>query len=80
MPCTRSRREIRLVSYRGKTPTFCVFPVFGVHMAVIEKCCDACCDVEYYFRSSFPASHGDGVSGACAVYDRKSTGHTLGEL
>jgi hypothetical protein len=26
----------------GKTPTFCVFPVFSV--AVMEKCCDACGD------------------------------------
>jgi hypothetical protein len=60
------------------TSTFCVFPVFSV--AVMEKCCDACCDVEYYFRSSFSASHGDGVSGASTVYDRKSTGRTVGEL
>jgi hypothetical protein len=29
--------------------TFCVFPVFSV--AVMEKCCDACGDGEYYFRS-----------------------------
>jgi hypothetical protein len=26
----------------GKTPTFCVFPVFSV--AVMEKSCDACGD------------------------------------
>jgi hypothetical protein len=30
---------------------FCVFPVFSV--AVMEKCCDACGDGEYYFRSGF---------------------------
>jgi hypothetical protein len=29
--------------------TLCVFPVFGV--AVMEKCCDACGEGEYYFRS-----------------------------
>jgi hypothetical protein len=34
------------MSGRGKTPTFCVFPVFSV--AVMEKCCDACGDGEYY--------------------------------
>jgi hypothetical protein len=45
---TRSQRNLRLVSYSGKTPTFCVFPVFSV--AVMEKCCDACGDMEYYFR------------------------------
>jgi hypothetical protein len=47
----KSARDIRLVSYSGKTPTFCVFPVFSV--AVMEKCCDACGDGEYYFRSEF---------------------------
>jgi hypothetical protein len=44
---------------REKTPTFCVFPVFSV--AVMEKCCDACGDGKYYFRSGFMALHGDGV-------------------
>jgi hypothetical protein len=29
---------------------------------------------------AFSALHGDGVSGASTVYDRKSTGHTVGEL
>jgi hypothetical protein len=75
---TGSRRDIRLVSYSGKTPTFCVFPVFGV--AVMEKCCDACGDGEYYFRSSFSALQGGGVSEASTAVDRKSTGHTVGEL
>jgi predicted N-acetyltransferase YhbS len=74
----RSRWDIRLVSYSGKTPTFCVFPVFSV--AVMEKCCDACGDGEYYFRSGFSALQGDGVSEASTAVDRKSTGHTVGEL
>jgi hypothetical protein len=37
---TGNRRDIGFVSYSGKTPTFCVFPVFSV--AVMAKCCDAC--------------------------------------
>jgi nitrate reductase NapE component len=78
VPLTGSRRDIRLVSYSGKTPTFCVFPVFSV--AVMEKCCDACGDGEYYFRSGFSTSQGDGVSGASSAVDRKSMGHTVGEL
>jgi nitrate reductase NapE component len=49
LPLTGSRPDLRLVSYSGKTPTLCVFPVFCV--AVMEKCCDACGDGEYYFRS-----------------------------
>jgi hypothetical protein len=39
------------VSGRGKTPTFCVFPVISV--TVMEKCCDACGDGNTYFRSGF---------------------------
>jgi hypothetical protein len=39
------------VSYSGKTPNFCVFLVFSV--ASMEKCCEACGDGEYYFRSFF---------------------------
>jgi hypothetical protein len=42
------------------TPTFCVFPVLSV--AVMEKCCDACGDEEYCFRSGFSALQVDGVS------------------
>jgi hypothetical protein len=60
VPLTGSRRDIRLVSYSGKTPTFCVFPVFSV--AVMEKCCDACGDGEYYFRSGFSTSQGVDIS------------------
>jgi hypothetical protein len=67
MPLTRSRPEIRLVSYSGKTPTFCVFPVFSV--AVMEKCCDACGEGEYYFRSKFFDVQGDGVSEASTTVD-----------
>jgi hypothetical protein len=51
MPLTVSRWNIRWLIGHGKTPTFCVFPVFSV--AVLEKCCDACGDEEYYFRSDF---------------------------
>jgi hypothetical protein len=36
------------MSGRGKTPTFCVFPVFSA--AVMEKCCDACGDGNTHFR------------------------------
>jgi hypothetical protein len=47
MTLTGRRCDIRWVSGRGKTPTFCVFPVFSV--AAMEKCCDACGDGDYYF-------------------------------
>jgi hypothetical protein len=66
------------VRYSGKTPTFCVFRVFSV--AVMEKCCDACGDGEYYFRSSFSTLQGAGVSEASIAVDWKSMGHTVGEL
>jgi hypothetical protein len=39
---------------RRTKPTFCVFPVFSD--AVMAKCCDACGDGDYYFRSGFSAS------------------------
>jgi hypothetical protein len=79
VPLTGNRRDIRLVSYSGKTPTFCVFSVFSV--AVMEKCCDACGDGEYYFRSGFSTSQGDDVIRmASSAVDRKSMGHTVGEL
>jgi hypothetical protein len=60
------------------TPTVCVFPVFSV--AVMEKCCDASRDGEYYFRSGFLALQDGGVSTASSAVDRKPTGHTVGEL
>jgi hypothetical protein len=62
-----SRLNIRLVSYSGKTPTFCVFPVLSV--AVMEKCCDVCGDGECYFRSMVSMIRGDGVSDASTSVD-----------
>jgi hypothetical protein len=56
---TGSRWDIRFLSDRGKTPTFCVFTVFSV--AVMEKCCDACGGGEYYLRSGSLASQSAGV-------------------
>jgi hypothetical protein len=56
--------------------TLCVFPVFSV--AVMEKCCDACGDGEYYFRSKVSTIRGDGVSEATIAVDRKSTGPAVG--
>jgi hypothetical protein len=38
----------------------------------MEKCCDACGDGEYYFRSSCLASEGADVSRASIAVDRKS--------
>jgi hypothetical protein len=78
VPLTGSRWDIRLVSYSGKTPTCLYFLVFSV--AVMEKCCDACDDEEYYFRSGFSKLQGENVSGASSAVDRKSRGHTVGEL
>jgi hypothetical protein len=49
LPLTGSGWDIRWLSGRGKTPTWWVFPVFSV--AVMEECCDADGDGEYYFRS-----------------------------
>jgi hypothetical protein len=76
LPLTGSRPDIRLVSYSGKTPTFCVFPVFSV--AVMEKCCDVCGDEEYYFRSNFSTLQGDGVSEASTAVDGSRPRHTVG--
>jgi hypothetical protein len=75
---TRSRRNVRLVSYSGKTPTFCVFPVLSV--TVILKCCDAYGDGNKYFQSGFSALQADGVSFASTAVDRKSMGYTVIEL
>jgi hypothetical protein len=66
----------RLIGRRTK-PTFCVFPVFSV--AVMEKCCDACRDGEYYFRSVFWVSKGAGVSWASTAVNRKSMRHTMAD-
>jgi hypothetical protein len=78
MPLIGSRLDIRWVSGRGMTPTFCVFPVFSV--AVMEKCCDACGDGEYFFRSGFSTLQCDGVQGVTTAFDRRSMGHMVGEL
>jgi hypothetical protein len=58
-------------------PTFCVIPLFSV--AVMEKCCDAYGDGEYYLRLIHSASEGAGVSKALTAVDRKSMGHTVAD-
>jgi hypothetical protein len=65
------------VSGRGKTPTFCVFPVFSV--AVMEKCCDACGDGELLIAVGYLPSEGAYISSGTFAVDRKSMGHTVGE-
>jgi hypothetical protein len=67
LPLTGSRPDISLVSYSGKTATFCVFPVYSV--AVMEKCYDGCGDEDYYFESVFSTFQNVGVSEASAVVD-----------
>jgi hypothetical protein len=67
LPLTGSRPDLRLVIYSIKSPTFCAFPVFSV--AVMEKCCDACGEGEYYFRSGFSTLEGDGVAAASTAVD-----------
>jgi hypothetical protein len=69
--------DILWLSGRGNTPTSCVVPAFSA--AFMEKCCDACGDGEYYFRSSCLASEGADVSRASIAVDRKSLGHTPAE-
>jgi hypothetical protein len=73
LPLTGSRWDIRCLVGRRTKPTVCVLPVLSV--AVMEKCCDACGDREYYFWSVFSASQSDGVSAASIAVDRKSMGH-----
>jgi hypothetical protein len=77
MPLTASRWDFRWVIGRRTKPTFCVFPVFSV--AVMEKCCLACGDREYYFSSRFSASEGASVTEASVAVDRKSMWHTVGD-
>jgi hypothetical protein len=55
LPLTGSRWDIRWLSGRGRTPTLCLFRVFSV--AVMEKCCDARGDGEYYLLSGCLASY-----------------------
>jgi hypothetical protein len=54
LPLTGSRWQIPWLIGRRTKPICCVFPVFSV--VVMEKCCDACGDGEYYFRSNISAS------------------------
>jgi hypothetical protein len=68
-----NRWDTLWLSGRGKTPTLCVFPVFIV--AFMGKCCDACGDGEYYFRSCCLASEDCGVYGASIVVDQKWMGN-----
>jgi hypothetical protein len=74
---TGSRWDIRWLIGRRTKPTFCVFSVFSV--AVVEKCCDACGDGEYYFSSYFSASEGASVPGASVAVDGKSMRHTVAD-
>jgi hypothetical protein len=53
--------------------------ISSISVAVMEKCCDACGDGEYYFRSGFSASEGVGVTDASIVVDRTSMGYTVAD-
>jgi hypothetical protein len=77
VPLTGSRWDIRWLSGREKTPTFCVFPVFSV--AVMGKCCDACDVGECFFRSGWLVSANAAFSEASIADDRKSMGLTVAE-
>jgi hypothetical protein len=81
LPLTGSRWNIRWAIGRRTKPTLCVFfcVVPFISLAVIGKCCDACGDGRYYFRSGFSASEGVGVQVASIAVDRKSMGPTLGD-
>jgi hypothetical protein len=45
----------------------------------MERCCDACGNGEYFFRSGVSASEGAEISRASTTVDRKSMGHTVAE-
>jgi hypothetical protein len=77
LPLTVSRWDIRWLIGRRTKPTFCVFSIFGA--AVKEKCCDACGDRKYYFRSGYMATENAINSEASAAVDRKSMEHTMGD-
>jgi hypothetical protein len=77
VPLTGSRYDVRWLIGRRTNPTFCVFPVFS--KAVLEKCCDACGDRKYYFRSGYMATEHANNSEASAAVDRKSMEHTVGD-
>jgi hypothetical protein len=74
---TGSRLDIRWLSGRGKTPTFCVFPVFSV--AVMEKCCDACGDGNTTSGRFLRRQRMSVFQVASTAVDRKSMGHTVAE-
>jgi hypothetical protein len=65
------------MSGRVNTSTIGAISVFSV--AVMEKCCDACGDGKYYFRSGFSASADVSVLRASVVLNRKSMEHTVAE-
>jgi hypothetical protein len=68
---------IRLVSYSEKTPTFCVFSVFGV--TAMDKYCDACGYGDHIsYGRAFRTLQGDGVSVAATGVNEKSTKRTVG--
>jgi hypothetical protein len=67
---TGCRLDIRRLSGRGKTTTFCVLPAFSA--AVMGNCYDACLDRENYSRSGCLSSADAGVSKALTAIDRKS--------
>jgi hypothetical protein len=77
LPLTGSRWDLRWLIGRRTKPTFCVFPVFS--MAVMEKCFDACGDVDYSFRSGYLVSEGAGVSEASISVDRKFVVHAVAD-
>jgi hypothetical protein len=56
------------------------FEYLGFTWRLWKRVVSACGDGEYYFQSCFPALQGDGVSEASTAVDRKSIGHTVGEL
>jgi hypothetical protein len=68
----------RVGELHWKDPDFLGISCFSV--SVMEKCCDACGEGEYYYRSEFSTLQNESVSGASRAVDRKSMGHTDGEL
>jgi hypothetical protein len=74
LPLTGNRWDIRWPIGRRTKPTFGVSNVFSV--AVMERCCDAYDDGEYFLLSIYSASEGAGVSGASIAVDSVSMGHT----
>jgi hypothetical protein len=77
LPLTGSRWDIRWLIGRRLMPSSCVSQLFST--AVMEKCFDACVDVDYYFRSGSSASEVADVSGTSIAVDRKCMGHTVAD-